>query len=100
MKHLTKRKSGKFSIPAIILLVVCIFGRSSQAQTSIYIFDPNQSTILQTGGIAGINRTYAVEGQFQLTVDFEAGTASFDEVDATGSERGLRHDLPCGDSNR
>jgi hypothetical protein len=82
MKHPINRKSGKFSIPALVLLAVCVFGRSSQAQTSIYIFEPNQSTILQTGGFAGVNWTYAVEGRFQLTVDFDAGTASFDKVDA------------------
>ena len=73
MKHSIKRNSGKFSTLTLILLAVCIFGRSSQAQTSIYIFEPNQSTIVQTGGFAGVNWTYTVEGQFQLTVDFEAG---------------------------
>jgi hypothetical protein len=82
MKHSIKRNGGKFSIPAIILLTVCIFGQSSEAQTSIYTFDPNQSAILQTGGFVGVNWTYVVEGRFQLSVDFDAGRASFDKVDA------------------
>jgi hypothetical protein len=82
MKHPISKKSGKFLVFKFILLVACIIGRSSQAQTSIYTFEPNQSTIVQTGGIAGVNWTYVVEGQFQLTVDFGSGTASFDKVDA------------------
>jgi len=38
--------------------------------------------LVQKGGIAGIHWTYMVEGQSLLTVDSEAGTASFTQVDA------------------
>ena len=82
MKHSINRKSGKFPIPAFILLVVCIFGQSSEAQTSVYIFDPNQSTVVQTGGFAGVHETYPIDGQFRLSVDFGAGKAFFEQVDA------------------
>ncbi len=51
-------------------------------QTGQYVFLSDQSTLVQTGGIAGVHRTYFVEGQFQLTVDPNAGTASFGYVDA------------------
>ncbi|MBN1972899.1 MAG: hypothetical protein JW787_04625 [Sedimentisphaerales bacterium] len=47
-----------------------------------YVFLPEQSTIVQAGGIAGVHYTYNVEGQFVLKADFEAGTASFIKVDA------------------
>jgi len=50
------------------------------------IFDPDQSAVIQTGGFAGIHETHRLEGQFRLTVDFAAGIAWFDEVDATLSE--------------
>jgi len=82
MKHPIKRKSGKFSLTMLILLAVCIFGQSSEAQTSIYIFDSDQSTVVQTGGFAGVHETYPVDGQFRLSVDFGAGTAFFEQVDA------------------
>jgi len=54
----------------------------SSAQTSRYIFLSDQSTLVQTGGIAGVHWTYSIEGQFVLTVDFDAGKASFAQVDA------------------
>ena len=64
------------------LLLICLFAQSSNARTNAYVFDPNQSTIVQTGGIAGIHRTYIVEGQFQLAVDYDTDTAAFEKVDA------------------
>ena len=82
MKHSMKRNSGRFSIPAYILLAVCIFGQSSEAQKSIYSFDSNQSNVVKTGGFAGVHETYLVNGLFQLTVDVNTGTASFDYVEA------------------
>ncbi len=57
-------------------------GTAVSKWTSTYQFLPDQSTITQIGGIAGIHRTYTITGTFQLTADFEAGTASFDRVDA------------------
>jgi len=47
-----------------------------------YVFEPEQSTILQTGGFAGVHWTYVVEGQFILEVDPNAGIASFAHIDA------------------
>ncbi|MHC4508282.1 MAG: GLUG motif-containing protein [Planctomycetota bacterium] len=59
------------------------------AWTGTYVFDPARSTVLQTGGIAGIHRTYTITGTFQLTLDFETGTAWFDRVDARAVYSGL-----------
>ena len=65
------------------LLASCLFDSPVLAsQTTTYRFLPGQSTITQTGGIAGIQRTYTISGTFQLTLDSAAGTASFDRVDA------------------
>ncbi|MCK4887618.1 MAG: right-handed parallel beta-helix repeat-containing protein, partial [Planctomycetes bacterium] len=52
------------------------------AGTNTYLFSPSSSSVVRTGGFAGVNETYAIEGQLQLTVDFDAETASFDVVDA------------------
>jgi rhodanese-related sulfurtransferase len=56
------------------------------AGTNTYVFLPDQSTVVQTGGIAGVHWTYSVEGLFQLTVDPNAGTASFAHVDANATD--------------
>jgi parallel beta-helix repeat protein len=47
---------------------------------------PGQSTVVQTGGIAGIHETHTINGYFVLTVDFAASVAWFDRVDANLSE--------------
>jgi len=57
-------------------------GLLGPVQTSRYIFLSDQSRLVQMGGIAGVHWTYAVEGQFLLTVEHQAGTASFAQVDA------------------
>lgn len=54
--------------------------------SSRYIFLSDQSTVIQTGGIAGVHWIYSVEGQFQLTVDPNAGTALFAHVDANATD--------------
>lgn len=59
--------------------------------TAVYEFAGDQSTVVQTGGFAGVHETYIVEGSFQLSVDFDAGTAAFDWVDATLSEGPFLH---------
>ena len=74
--------SGKLMMLLLILLAICTFSQRLQAETSIYVFDPNQSTVVQTGGFAGVHETYPVEGYFQLSVDIDAGLASFEKVDA------------------
>ncbi len=65
--------------------------------TSRYVFLSGRSTVTQTGGFAGVHEVYPVKGSFLLTVDLNAGMASFDVVDA-----GVTRDtpfLPTGDLN-
>ena len=69
-----------------ISLVVLVAAGYVPAQTSTHTFVPKLSTVVQTGGIAGINETHRITGQFQLTIDQVAGTARFDWVDATLSD--------------
>jgi len=82
---------GSLSL-CVVSLLVCLFGLSAQAEydaaaeTSTYVFVADQSTVVQTGGIAGVHETYGIEGTFQLTVDSDAGIASFDRVDANLTE--------------
>jgi hypothetical protein len=79
-----------------LLITVCLvgiptyakYGRSAisaSAETSTYVFVPDQSKLVQTGGIAGVHWTYSIKGEFQLTVDPNAGTASFAHVDASAT---------------
>jgi hypothetical protein len=84
---------AKLTMPLLILLTVCVIGRPAEAKISIYTFDSNQSTVIRSGGIAGIQKTLSVAGQFRLTIDSDAGLAAFEKVDAnltdeTGSEYG------------
>jgi len=88
------------------LFTVCLLSFSIQAneiepaatadsqQNSIYVFLPEQSTVVQTGGIAGVHRTYVIGGQFQLSVDPDVGTAFFAHVDANAvDDSEFRHSL-------
>jgi len=57
--------------------------------TSRYTFLSDQSTVVQTGGIAGVHRTYVIKGQFQLSIDPiapNAGVALFTHVDANATD--------------
>ena len=81
-----RKRSGTFAVLQLILLILFVFGRPAEARTSIYVFVPGQSTLVQTGGIAGVHETYGIEGKFRLTVDFDAGIASFEQVDANLTE--------------
>jgi hypothetical protein len=76
------KANGKSTMLLLIFHIVCVIGQPAEADTSIYVFDPSQSTVTQTGGFAGVHEIYGIEGKFQLTVDFDAGFASFDRVDA------------------
>ncbi len=67
---------------AVSLLGVTAQGANSFPPASRYVLDAGQGTILQSGGFAGVHWTYAVEGQFCLIVDEQAGTAWFEQVDA------------------
>lgn len=81
-----------------LLIVVCLAGIPAQAkygagsgmaasaETSTYVFVPDQSKVVQTGGIAGVPRTYSIKGRFQLTVDPNVGVASFAHVDANATD--------------
>jgi hypothetical protein len=74
-----------------MLLSVCLLSQSAKAtyagsETSTYVFVPDQSTVVQTGGIAYVHWTYSIKGQFELTVDPNAGTASFAHVDANATD--------------
>ena len=67
------------------------FGGTAEAskslcRKSIYIFWPEQSMVIQTGGIAGVNGAYILTGQFQLTIDFGAGKARFSNVEARATD--------------
>jgi hypothetical protein len=67
-------------------LLASLYSVTVANETKTYLFLPDQSTVLQTGGFMGIHETHTVTGNFQLTVDFETGTASFDQVDANLSK--------------
>jgi hypothetical protein len=58
----------------------------SSAETNTYVFVPDESKVVQTGGIAYVHRTYSIKGYFQLTVDPGAGTGSFAHVDANATD--------------
>lgn len=73
------------------LAVLTVIAASASGATGIYEFKSDQSRVVQTGGFAGVHETYRVEGRFQLTVDFVAGSAAFDWVDAALSEGPFLH---------
>jgi hypothetical protein len=76
-------KIGKLVMLPLILVVVCVINQPANAETSIYVFDPNHSIVIRSGGIAGIQKTFTIDGQFQLTVDSGVNTASFETVDTS-----------------
>jgi len=68
-----------------VLMLLAVAGaflsvQPARAVTSVYVFDPNLSTVTKVGGFAGVHETYSIEGRFQLSV--EGGTAVFEKVDA------------------
>ncbi len=72
---------------ALVLFGISFFVAPIQAdegiiRTGCYVFEPVRSTIVQTGGFAGVHWTYAVEGRFCLIVDPDAATARFERIDA------------------
>jgi len=68
---------------ALLLIGTACAGFASADTVLPYKFLWNQSTVLQTGGFAGVHEVYTVRGVFQLRVDYDGGTASFDSVEAT-----------------
>ena len=95
---MTTVRTLRMLLSIALLFAVCIVSFSAQAAdvndseitaavgVSTYVFVPDQSTVVQTGGIAGVHWTYSVEGQFQLSVDPNAGIASFVHVDANATD--------------
>lgn len=79
-------KIRKLTILKLSLLTICAVSQQLKAGTSIYVFDPNQSVVIRSGGIAGIQKTFSIDGQFRLTVNSSANTASFEIVDANLSD--------------
>jgi hypothetical protein len=77
---------GDKLIISLVLIVIFLFVGPAGARTSTYVFVTDESTVVQTGGFMGIHETYPIEGQFQLSVDLDAGTASFDRIDANLTE--------------
>jgi len=79
--------SRKFK--AVFLLLIASFlmatvqGAEPAVQTGRYVFCPDRSTLVQTGGFAGVLWTYTIEGQFCLIVDSETSSARFEQVDAS-----------------
>jgi len=71
---------------ALAAMLIAAAAAAAPAGTARYMFVAAKSTVVQTGGFAGVRETYTVTGQFQLTVDFEQKTASFDWVRARLSE--------------
>jgi hypothetical protein len=76
------KQSCKFVIMLLVLLTISLFSRAAEARTDVYTFVPDQSTVVQTGGFAGVHEIYQIEGQFRLSIDFDTSTASFVQVDA------------------
>ncbi len=69
-----------------LIIAVCLVGVAASAGTSTYVFVPEQSTVVRTGGIVGVPRTYTIKGKLQLAVDPNAGSASFTHVDANATD--------------
>ncbi len=86
-----RRSSARLALSLLVLSEFCLFGGRARAdqsgdaqalQTGTYVFVRQDSTVVKTGGFAGVYETYFVVGRFQLTIDTEMGAASFDAVDA------------------
>ncbi len=78
----TRNYMWVFALLGLSLPVATVRADESVIRADRYVFSPEQSTIVQTGGFAGVHWTYSVEGQFCLIVDPNAGTARFEQVDA------------------
>ena len=74
-------KCGNISIMSA-MFVLCMWSVPVKATpvTATYEFVQDESIVAMSGRPPKI---YSIEGQFVLNVDFDAGIASFDDVDAT-----------------
>jgi len=87
-----KKILKKLVCTGIVILALLECAGEATTVTTLYEFLPEQSTVVRTGGFGGTYESYTIEGQIQLTVDFDAGIAWFDQVDATLSEEILFSD--------
>ena len=82
-----KRMKSVVCAGIAILAIAGCAGEATAGVTTVYEFLFEQSTLLERNWSWGYyEKWYSIEGWFQLTVDFDAGVASFDQVDATISE--------------
>lgn len=80
-QHRTRNGLSPFLF--IVFFALFTFCRPAGAiESSVYVFDPNLSSVVKTGGFAGVHEAYSVVGQFLLAMDLESGKASFEKVDA------------------
>ena len=77
------------------MFVLCLWSVPAKATsvTTVYDFVPEQSRLIRVGGMVPRMESYSIQGQFQLTVDFDATAAWFDQVDATISEAVWYHEI-------
>jgi hypothetical protein len=68
----------------VVTLVLAACAGKVMAVTTTYEFVPDPNALRTGGGIHGQGfGTFSIEGQFQLSVDFDVGIALFEQVDAT-----------------
>lgn len=90
MLSVIERSKSKLALR--LVLTILFFALSSCSKhpesntVSTYEFITDQSSVAQTGGFAGVNKTYPIKGNFRLSVNLDAKTASFERVDANLTE--------------
>jgi len=72
----------KCIFPVLFLILGAPLAAKATTVTTTYEFLPDQSTMVWYFGLYGRLIPHSIEGQFQLTIDFDAGSATFDYVDA------------------
>lgn len=72
-----------FSLLIVGLFTAPSFGQESPFRTGRYVLDSEKSSIVQTGGFAGVHWTYTLSGQFCLIVDTVTESAWFQQVEVT-----------------
>jgi hypothetical protein len=80
------------------MFVLCLWSVPAKATpvTTIYEFVRDASTVVKTIWPFS-SKTYYIDGQFQMIVDYDAGIALFHEVDATLSGEILYYDYDAAD---
>lgn len=96
----TKNKVKKLLCTGIVILAIVGCATAPAAiVTSTYEFLPDPNALRTSGGFAGQGQgTFSIEGQFRLSVDFDAGIAMFEQVDATLSGEVWFYDDSAGDT--